>query len=333
MARRARKTLWPRALQRQFDQLTRAAVKAGTRAVVKAMRPTPALARESAGWSTGIATATGGARRYRLYCPPGTRRDERLPLLVMLHGCDQDIAAFTASTRMDRIAARERFIVLFAEQDRLHNAHGCWNWFETRSGRAQAEAAIIDAAVGQACLRHRVDPDRIAIAGFSAGAGLAALVATRYPQRYRAVAMHSGVGPGAAHSSATALGAMRGRRAGSAPMLDHPSGPWPPLLVVQGSVDRVVAASNGAAVAAQWAHHAGAKAGTERTVQRGERRAARLTDYRAADGRVVATLCEVDGLGHAWSGGAARQRYSDAQGPDASIMIWRFCARCFAAVA
>ena len=364
MARRTRKTLWPRSLQRQFDKLTRTAFKAGAKAVAKALQPPPALRRraprrvavvakplvprtttragaasttarapEAGEWTTGIATTPGGARRYRLYRPPGIRRDERLPLLVMLHGCDQDVAALAASTRMNRIAARERFMVLYPEQDRLHNGHGCWNWFETRSGRAQAEVAIIDAAVRQACLRHPVDPARIALAGFSAGAGMAALVATRHPQRYRAVAMHSGVGPGAAHSSATALGAMRGRRAASAPPIDHRSGPWPALLVVQGSVDRVVASSNGSAVAALWAHHAGAAAGKVRAVQRGKRRPASLTDYRAPDGRLVATLCEVQGLGHAWSGGAARQRYSDPQGPDASIMIWRFCARCFAAIA
>ena len=45
--------------------------------------------------------------------------------------------------------------------------------------------------------------------------------------------------------------------------------------------------------------------------------------------RVVATLVQVDGLGHAWSGGAARQRFSDANGPDASRMVWRFAARQF----
>ena len=34
-------------------------------------------------------------------------------------------------------------------------------------------------------------------------------------------------------------------------------------------------------------------------------------------------------LGHAWSGGAASQPYSDAQGPDASRMAWAFALRQF----
>jgi poly(3-hydroxybutyrate) depolymerase len=54
-----------------------------------------------------------------------------------------------------------------------------------------------------------------------------------------------------------------------------------------------------------------------------------ITDYRAP-GRLVVTHCEVVGLGHAWSGGAARQPYSDPKGPDASRMIWAFLARQFA---
>jgi poly(3-hydroxybutyrate) depolymerase len=45
--------------------------------------------------------------------------------------------------------------------------------------------------------------------------------------------------------------------------------------------------------------------------------------------RVVATLVQVGRLGHAWSGGAARQRFSDANGPDASRMVWRFAEKQF----
>src|SRR5690606_8522542 len=54
----------------------------------------------------GIAFGAAGARRYFLYKPPGMALAERLPLLVMLHGCGQDPNAFALSTRMNRIAAR-----------------------------------------------------------------------------------------------------------------------------------------------------------------------------------------------------------------------------------
>lgn len=95
---------------------------------------------------------------------------ERLPLMVMRHGCGQDGNSFAASTRMNRVAQRERFLVLYPEQDRLSNSQGCWNWFDTTSGRAFGEAALILKAVDQVCLLYPVDRTRGVIAGLSAGA-------------------------------------------------------------------------------------------------------------------------------------------------------------------
>ena len=53
-----------------------------------------------------MAAGAAGARGYRLYQPPAVLRTERLPLLVMLHGCAQDAQALADSSRIDRIAAR-----------------------------------------------------------------------------------------------------------------------------------------------------------------------------------------------------------------------------------
>ena len=45
------------------------------------------------------------------------------------------------------------------------------------------------------------------------------------------------------------------------------------------------------------------------------------------DGSVRHELLKVDGLGHAWSGGAAGGSYTVPRGPDATEAIWRFFAR------
>jgi hypothetical protein len=66
----------------------------------------------------------------------------------------------------------------------------------------------------------------------------------------------------------------------------------------------------------------------QRTVQRGKRHATLVTDFKRR-GSTAATLVEVATLGHAWSGGAAGQAYSDGRGPDASGMAWRFARRQF----
>jgi poly(hydroxyalkanoate) depolymerase family esterase len=248
----------------------------------------------------------------------------------MLHGCGQDALSFAISTRMNSVAERERCLVLYPEQDRLANAQGCWNWFATRSGRAYGEAALIMQAIEQVCQHHPADPACIAVAGLSAGASMAALLVTRYPGHFKALVMHSGIPPGTAHSALSALGAMYGRRL-TLPLAATPltmAAHWPPLMVIHGDGDTVVAASNGQAAVTTWARAAGALADPGREVQRGRRYPMRVTDYKRL-GATVARLVEVGRLGHAWSGGAPRQPYSDGQGPDASRMVWAFAARQF----
>ena len=325
--RKATQQATKQAKARQAKPFARAPVRRQTTAAVS----NSAKGERAAGqWLSGVALGPAGARRYRLYRPPGLQTAERVPMVVMLHGCGQDGEGFAASTRMNRIAARARFIVLYPEQDRLANPQGCWNWFNTKSGRAYGEAALVMAAVEQACQLYPVDRDRVAVAGLSAGASMAALLVTRYPERFKALVMHSGIPPGTADSTLTALRAMRGRRATSALQ----AGPttqaaaWPPLLVIHGTVDAVVDVRNGRAAAQLWADAAGARATASRRVQRGKRYAMTVTDFKLK-GSTVATLAEVARLAHAWSGGTAHLPYSDANGPDASRMVWAFAAKQF----
>lgn len=345
MARRSSTSALTRAYQRNLKALTRATLKSSKRIAGQVTRQVSrSVARQrkpplgAGDWLSGMAIGPGGTRGYHLYRPPGLTLapGETLPLLVMLHGCGQTGRDFAASTRMNRLAARERFLVLYPEQDRLHHPQGCWNWYDTRSGKADREAATLMVAIDQVSRLYRVDRQRVAVVGLSAGAGMAALLATRYPLRFKAVAMHSGVAPGAAQSTASALSAMRGSRVPAMPATAVGKAlgaaavgtTLPPMLVLHGDADTVVAASNAASAAQVWAAATGARPGAERTLQRGQRHPMRVTDFKRA-GRTCVTLCQVAGLGHAWSGGLASLPFSDAAGPDASKLVWAFVARQF----
>lgn len=333
MRRRTHTALWAKALKRSMAVITRSSVGVGKRMVRQALKDTMDRKGPPQGdgdWIAGVAIGLKGVRRFRLYRPPDIQRGEQLPLLVMLHGCGQDARSFAASTRMNRVAARERFMVLYPEQERLANAQGCWNWFDTDGGRAYGEAALIMKAIDQVCLMYPVDRAHIAVAGLSAGASMAALLVTRYPERFKALIMHSGIPPGTAHSGLSALGAMHGQRT-TKPLAASSlsvAAVWPPLLVIHGAADLIVSASNGRAAVRVWATAAGAQAGHVRHVQRGKRYPMTVTDFKR-QGHMVATLVEVGQLGHAWSGGAARHPFSDDRGPDASRMVWAFAARQF----
>ena len=382
MARRTRNILFGstlrRSLQKSFGALARQVVRNSADAMVKAARvaastaPTGKRSRPKrsspkrsraqpqskpasklrstaiAKIDLGMLTGAANGREYQLYLPPDLKKSERLPLIVMLHGCAQNAHAMAVCSQMNRLAARERFVVLYPQQNQFSNAQRCWNWFDTRSGRAQRESDAILAAINLTCVNQPVDPKRIVLAGFSAGAGMAALLATRHPERLLAVVMHSGVAPGVAHSVTTALSAMRGRRAGGPLAVLPDATSLPALLVIQGSADRVVACSNGAGAAQRWATlanqlaygkqggeaasslalPASVKVSSPRIVRRGSRRSTTVTDYRSGS-RIVATLCEIVGLGHAWSGGKRGVAYSDSTGPDASRMVWAFARRQF----
>ncbi|BBB67709.1 depolymerase [Undibacterium sp. YM2] len=345
MSKRISKSLWSRSFKRILSTMTKVASRTGARAIKKTLAAVApkAAKRKSAkpGASTKPASVVKrklapdmvvgvvGLRPYYLYRPPAVKPGERLPLMVMLHGCLQDAQALAASSKMNQLAARKRFLVLYPEQEKFSNPQACWNWYDTRSGRAQREADSIDAVIDQVCLSQPIDTRRIALAGLSAGASMAALLTVSHPARFGALVMHSGIATGLAHSSATAVMAMRGRRLAAIPL---PAGvSLPALLVIQGSKDRVVFPVNGSLVAQQWAKHAGAKAVSPRTVQRGARYPSTITDYRTK-GRVLVSLCEVNGLDHAWSGGAKGYAYSDPKGPDATAMIWAFVSKQFAGV-
>lgn len=340
MARRSLASALTRAYQKNLQSIAKATVKASvkgatrvaataakevTRAAADHLRPPPG----DGDWLTGVAIGPGGARRYNLFRPASLRFAflERAPMMVMLHGCGQTAREFALSTRMNQLAARQGFLVLYPEQDRLAHAGGCWRWYDVASGKAAAEGATLMAAIDQICLLYRADPTRVAVCGLSAGAGMAALLATSYPTRFRAVIMHSGVAPGAATSLDGVMGAARGLRAPRIPLALGPA--LPPLLVLHGDRDALIWPKSGAGAAAVWALAMGARPTAPRTLRRGGRLKMTVTDYRR-DGRAVVTLCDVEGLGHAWSGGAAKQRFCDPSGPDATRMAWTFAAKAFA---
>jgi len=328
-----RSSSWAKIFARNLSTLTRVSMGAGSRRMKKALKPVLAKRKPPVGtgdWFAGVAMGPTGVRQFRVFRPPGVEFGERLPLMVMLHGCHQNANSFAACTRMNVVAARERFLVLYPEQDRLSNPQGCWNWFETRSGRAEGEAALIMRAIDQVCILYRADRERIGVAGLSAGASMAALLVTRYPKRFKAVTMHSGIPPGTAHSSLSAVGAMYGQRS-TKPLTASPAPmdiPLPPLLVIHGGSDAVVATRNGRVAAQVWAKAAGAVPESGRDVQRGQRHPMHVIDFKRK-GVTTATLVEVERLAHAWSGGAPNAHFTDSNGPDASRMAWTFTAKQF----
>ena len=227
--------------------------------------------------------------------PPGVT-DAPLPLVVMLHGCQQSACDFATATRMNQLAERRGFAVLYPQQS---------------------------------------------AAGLSAGAALATLLALRHPELIAAVGLHSAPVFGTVDTVLTAYRTMQrgagqahvGAALAAAQSTLRPLGL--PAIVIHGERDAVVRRVNAAQLVQQLlVVNAAALTRPEptrrsfpaRTSGRSPRHAWASTTYLAGR-KPQLVLCEVAGLGHAWSGGDDTVKFSERSGPDASAMMWAFFAR------
>jgi poly(hydroxyalkanoate) depolymerase family esterase len=267
---------------------------------------------------------------YFVYTPPGLRKG--CPMLVMLHGCEQSAMDFALGTRMHRLADREGLLLVYPQQSRRGQRNRCWHWYQPDAAHGYAEADAIAGIASAAAEDYRVDPTRIYIAGLSAGASMAALAALRHPRRFAALGMHSGAVLGSARSAGEGLRVMRHGSALSpeqavGPLLpDGDDFPGMPAIILQGDRDAVVDPCNGRQLMTQLAWVNGFDIDGAEPVQAvaaGTARYYMRTDAPPGRGAIV-TLCEVPGLDHAWSGGDGHVRFHSRQGPDASLLLWRF---------
>jgi poly(hydroxyalkanoate) depolymerase family esterase len=234
----------------------------------------------------------------------------------MLHGGTQTAAEFATATRMSALAQEHGFLVAYPEQVTSANAMRYWNWFEPADQqRGAGEPAILAGIVAEILAAHDVDPDRVYLAGFSAGAAMAAVVAAAYPDVVAAVGVHSGLPRGCAHDVASGFAAMR-----QAPRVAPLRQPLP-VIAFHGDADATVAVGNGTRLIEQFT--GGRPVVGDTVVERGPVRPATRTVVRGG-GAVVAERWIVHGSGHAWSGGTRGGSYTDPDGPDASAEIVRF---------
>ena len=190
---------------------TGSAIRPGLgRAAERRPRTRPTSCPRARGLDGSRTANPAGTRGYKLYVPSGYR-GQPVPLVVMLHGCTQSPDDFAAGTRMNALAeehdlprrlpgaaaSRQRLEVLELVQPARPAA---------RSRRALAHRR---ASRAQIMRDYAVDPERVYVAGLSAGGAAAAIMGTTYPDLYAAVGVHSGLACGAASDLPSAFAAMR----------------------------------------------------------------------------------------------------------------------------
>lgn len=276
-----------------------------------------------AGTSQGQIAHAGKPRTFRVHVPPAYDATIPTPVVLMFHGGGGSGRQFEeASSEMDPVADRERFIAVYPDGTgvvRTWNGGGCCG-AAVQNGEDDVGfvAALVEHLEGALC----VDRRRMFASGMSNGAILSHRLACELSDRIAAVAPVAGT---------------------DMTMSCTPSRPVP-VQQIHGNADGHVPWNGGegcgpAGVAftsvpetmTRWRARNGCEAASAVTFEAGDGRCE--TYEGCADGADV-TLCTIAGGGHNWPGGKPPVGLVECPGNgiqsatfSASEAVWRFLSR------
>jgi poly(hydroxyalkanoate) depolymerase family esterase len=221
----------------------------------KAERRADGSGAASFGEVTGFGSNPGDLKMYK-YVPASM--PAAAPLLVALPGCSVDVTSYALASGWHALADAKKFYVAYAEQKSANNPVGCFNWFlPTDAQRDKGEALSIKQMVDKMKAVHGVDAKRVFVTGLSAGGAMSVNLLADYPELFAGGAIMSGIPFGCADSASAGYSCMSGvtRTAkvwGDLVRAQSPGGPYPRVVLFQGSADSTVAPSNLDELVKQW---------------------------------------------------------------------------------
>ncbi len=263
----------------------------------------PAARPAALGETERTVVSSGEPRRYVQFVPSGYDPARQTALVLSLHGSGSSAEQQRDYSQWSVFAETQNFVVVYPEASELTNKTFVSFRIpdELATDDVTAEDNLIDVVymedvLAQVQAELCIDPDRIYLNGFSAGASMTLLMACRLPDTFAAIGTVS-----AAFWSDLADPAW------------CPDGPTPPLIAFHGTADRVIPYEGGGppvgftfinheAWTDAWAaDRAGCALPPEPFAFAPSVEGARYRGCR--DGNEVVRY-RIDGGGHAWPGGA-----------------------------
>ncbi len=189
-------------------------------------------------------------REYFVYVP-STLPSGPVPLIVYLHGCNQDATDAAIGTRWNEAAEEHGFIAVYPEQ-RVSSADSedptdgngahCWNWYLPQHEQRDAGEPSTIAGITRLVMdSYAIDPDRVYMMGTSGGAGMASIMGATYPDLYAAIALVAGVPYGGSDYSGAQAAMAMGEHARVMP-----------VFALHGTLDEAAIFPLGVAEVQQW---------------------------------------------------------------------------------
>lgn len=314
----------------------------------------PATSRAAAAPAGHTETAVHGtgaaAHPYRVYLPSSYAADRPAPLVVMAHGCQTTAEQQQRANLLDPVADREGFVVLYPDVSPVEAGapgplRNCWPFtspaqWHRDEGAPNAIAGMTRAAMA----RWSVDPERVYMAGMSAGAFMTSIMAAAYPDLFAAVALNAGgayadglclgvpVGIPATLSARMARDEMGGR-ARVVPRLvtggDRDQG-IPPACADK-ALEQSLRTTNLVLGASQEGPVPLTPASVREVgAQKPGEYPSTVRSYRDPEGCLIGERWLIHGMNHHWPGGSTDPRlegFTDPKGPSGAEITWAFLKR------
>ncbi|HCL57342.1 MAG TPA: hypothetical protein DHW82_10100 [Spirochaetia bacterium] len=228
------------------------------------------------------------------------------PLVVALHGCTQDAAAYAHDTEWHVLADKYKFYVVYAETTSSNNSSKCFNWFESGDiARNSGEALSIKQMVDKMKTDYTVDNSKVFVTGLSAGAAMTTVMLAVYPDVFASGAVMAGIPYKCATSMSNAFSCM-------SPGADKTpsawktlvtsaysySGTYPTMAIFHGATDSTVKNLNATELVDQWTAVHGTDQTADATAAVGSHT---VKTYKNGDGKAVVIYYSISSMGHAIS--------------------------------
>lgn len=135
-------------------------------------------------------------RQYQVYVPDKYTGSKPVPMVMVLHGCNQTQQNMIEETGFKDLAERDNFIAVYpfvTSYDELRNQN-CWGfWFDHHIHEGAGEAEDLYQIAIEVESEYRIDPNRRYITGLSSGGGMSVVMAVAQSEYFAAAGAAAGL--------------------------------------------------------------------------------------------------------------------------------------------
>jgi poly(hydroxyalkanoate) depolymerase family esterase len=277
-------------------------------------------------------------RKYTVHVPDNIDRlPKPVPLVVVLHGCDEDNDKIQHDTNFDAVADQEGFITLYPYITDSSRQNACWGWWmpeEIHKGKGEVED--LNLLIQEVQKNYPIDKTRTHITGISAGGGMAVDVMMAHPELIASGATTAGLPysettgavswfvcelPGSFNSVDQDVSAMDAEMGGGKKFI--------PIYIVHSYGDCMLKIQASKNIRDAWGKEFGIDTANPTASESGETLGTAWTHTTYGDSsKRIETLFvgapPSDGPNHGWYGGRGDGKYTFPNAPNTALLMWNF---------